>query len=578
MKSHLFTVVAAVMATASAWTTQATAQEVTLNKQRHFHKTVPAGNYSGITWLGDNRYAVTDDKSRTAGFYLMNIQTDAKTGAIKDVRSEGFKTMPNEPNRDEEGICYVATTNTVFVSGESDGQIVEYTLDGQLTGRKLNIPNVFGIAYGNRGFEALTYNANTHRFWATTENTLKADGEKPNIKKKIPNVLRLQSFGDDLQPCEQYWYMTDSSAVTGQDGKTTLGVSGMTALDNGQLVILEREVRETRQYIGSFVHVKLYLVNPATQHPGELLQKRLITEFRTTVNKRKMDFANFEGICKGPKLADGRQVLLMVADSQNQHRGWLKDWFRTIVIPDIDWTPTSTGPIDMKALLAAARSDDADDDVEKVKGEAFLSYQELPNHIRFIANPPVADSLEFQNDTYYYQWGKQQRNTSRGLQAAIDEVQKPSKTFSTSVGFIISAENCPEIFKLVEGAKKDAGVTNKRAKTYYQRLRPFVHFGEPSLVPESDAEYTESYSFPSGHSVRGWVYALTLALVVPDSTEVLIRRAQEYAMNRVICGRHYKSDVDASQIEATAIMSRLLSNEAFLAQLARARKEYALKH
>jgi acid phosphatase (class A) len=48
-------------------------------------------------------------------------------------------------------------------------------------------------------------------------------------------------------------------------------------------------------------------------------------------------------------------------------------------------------------------------------------------------------------------------------------------------------------------------------------------------------------------------------------------------MNRVICGRHYKSDVDASLIEATAIMSRLMSNEAFLAQLARARKEYALK-
>jgi hypothetical protein len=27
------------------------AQQVTLNKQRHFKKYVPAGNYSGITWL-----------------------------------------------------------------------------------------------------------------------------------------------------------------------------------------------------------------------------------------------------------------------------------------------------------------------------------------------------------------------------------------------------------------------------------------------------------------------------------------------------------------------------------------------
>jgi hypothetical protein len=32
-------------------------------------------------------------------------------------------------------------------------------------------------------------------------------------------------------------------------------------------------------------------------------------------------------------LADGRQVLLLVADSQNQYKGLLRDWFRTIVLP-----------------------------------------------------------------------------------------------------------------------------------------------------------------------------------------------------------------------------------------------------
>ena len=36
------------------------AQQVVVNKQRHFPKTVPAGNYSGICWLGGDRYAVVD--------------------------------------------------------------------------------------------------------------------------------------------------------------------------------------------------------------------------------------------------------------------------------------------------------------------------------------------------------------------------------------------------------------------------------------------------------------------------------------------------------------------------------------
>ena len=231
---------------------QAPAQQAKVLRQHHFPKTVPAGNYSGITWLGGERYAVADDKSPATGFHLMTIRTDSLTGEILDVRSEGFMSASGQPNRDEEGICYVPHTGTVFVTGESDGQIREYTLDGQLTGRMLNIPAVFTDAYSNRSFEALTYNAATRRFWTTTENSLKTDGEKPTITTKTASMLRLQSFGDDLEPCGQYWYRTDSSAVKSRKGKNTLGVSGLAALDDGQIVVLEREVREKRKYIGSF--------------------------------------------------------------------------------------------------------------------------------------------------------------------------------------------------------------------------------------------------------------------------------------------------------------------------------------
>ena len=176
----------------------------------------------------------------------------------------------------------------------------------------------------------------------------------------------------------------------------------------------------------------------------------------------------------------------------------------------------------------------SEDEEDKVKTPAFLSRNELPDPTRFIAEPPQPGTGPFENDTYYYHFGKQQRNTPRGYQAALDEVQWTSKAFSEAAGFLIDPQQTPEIFKLAEGARKDAG-----------------------------------------HSVRGWVYALTLALVVPDSTEALIARAQEYAINRVICGRHYKSDIDASLIEATAVMSRLLCNAAFLEQLKKARREYA---
>lgn len=550
---------------------RANAQQTVLNKQRNFSKTVPAGNYSGITWLGGDRYAIVNDKAKTAGFHLMTITTDPSTGIIKEVRADSFMTC-HQPNRDEEGICYVPQSNTVFVSSESDGHIREYQLDGQLTGRQLNIPAIFNLTHKNRGFEALTYNASTHRFWTTTENTLKADGEMPIISKKIPNLLRLQSFADDLQPREQYFYLTDSSVVADTIGKSTIGVSGLAALDDGQIVVLEREIYRTAKKIGSFVHVKLYVVNPAMQRTGDVLQKQLITEFRTKINLTDRSFANYEGICVGPRLNDGRLLLILIADSRNQYRGYMKDWFKTIAVANLDFRPQPNVANNLPALIKKINSTGNN---TKPNIPAFLEQAEIPNTTHFISEPPQSGNGSFDNDTYYYNWGKEQRQTEKGSQAAIDEGQLISKAFSPAVGFIIDSHETPEIFKLAEGARKDAHATNKQTKNYYRRMRPFTYFKEPSMTPDSDKYYGGTYSYPSGHCTRGWVYALTLALVVPDSTESLIARAQDYAIGRVICGHHWKSDTEASLIEATAVMSRLLSNATFLEQLEKARREYA---
>ena len=307
------------------------AQEVTVMKQRKFPKTVSAGNYSGITWLGGSRYAVANDKSPTAGFYLMTIDIDSITGELSSVREDTFLTS-GLPNRDEEGICYMPHTQTVFVSGEKDQEILEYNLQGQLTGRKLNIPEIFKSCYSNGGFEALTYQAQTHLFWTTTEFTLKTDGEKPTIERKIKNRLRLQSFGDDLQPKEQYWYETDSTMIHKEKGRSILGVSGLAALEDGRIVVLERELYFPKKQIGSFCIVRLYLVDPSQHQPGEVLSKTLLTEFKTKFNLTRRNFANYEGICLGPKLSDGRQVLILICDSQNQHRGVMRDWFKTVFL------------------------------------------------------------------------------------------------------------------------------------------------------------------------------------------------------------------------------------------------------
>ena len=62
-------------------------QLVRVNPQHYFQRTVPKGNYSGLTWLGGDRYAVVSDKAPQSGFFIFHIQTDAVSGDLTGVRT-----------------------------------------------------------------------------------------------------------------------------------------------------------------------------------------------------------------------------------------------------------------------------------------------------------------------------------------------------------------------------------------------------------------------------------------------------------------------------------------------------------
>ncbi len=302
-----------------------------VHRQQSFGRTVPHGDYSGIAYIGNDRYAVVSDKSAEDGFFIFHIVIDSITGRIKSVANEGFRSAA-QPNRDQEGVAYVPETGTVFISGEGDNRIKEYALDGTLTGRELQIPQVFASATSNYGFESLTYNATTKLFWTTTESTLPSDGSQATPENRVRNRLRLQSFGDDLQPHDQYFYEMDAPVADAPAGSYAMGVSELCALDDGSIIVLEREFFVAKGKLGSFANCKLYIVYPTLAVPGSLLTKRLLLEFRTKLTLVNFGIANYEGMCLGPRLSNGQQVLLMVSDSQSGYKGVLKDWFKTVIL------------------------------------------------------------------------------------------------------------------------------------------------------------------------------------------------------------------------------------------------------
>lgn len=313
---------------------------------------IHAANYSGITPIGDGRYAVVSDKENADGFYIWKISQDAESGRVLSVENEGYFANKIDPSsgRDCEGIAWLPKTRTLFISGEGDNRVLEYDLRGQRTGRELAVPEQFSKTAGNQGLEALGFGGKglRARFWTTSETTLPSDGAAagPNAPG-VKNMLRIQSFRKNLKAAKQYAYRMDAGRSAEFGSPYVFGCPEVCALPDGHLLVLEREANIPNIYIGAEVICKLYLVNPRGSRrikPSTVLsklpdngfmKKELVAEWTTRLSFANIAWANYEGMCLGGKLSDGRQTLLLVSDSQGGYGKGpvrLQDFIKVIVL------------------------------------------------------------------------------------------------------------------------------------------------------------------------------------------------------------------------------------------------------
>ena len=221
--------------------------------------------------------------------------------------------------------------------------------------------------YPNYNFESLAFDSVRQYLWTIPESTLRKDGQPATSQNGLANQLRLMrldwgkikenrnkedngkedsseqvSSKKDSRYMMTYAYQMDQPSTHKKADIYVMGVSELCALPDGQLLVLEREAFIPNIKIGAFCKCKLYLVNPLNSENFSMkekfssdtpfLKKKLLTEWKTSLSLSKRSFANYEGMCLGPKLEDGSQVIILLSDSQDQYAGVLKDWFKTIVI------------------------------------------------------------------------------------------------------------------------------------------------------------------------------------------------------------------------------------------------------
>ncbi|MFT3962648.1 acid phosphatase [Propionivibrio sp.] len=203
----------------------------------------------------------------------------------------------------------------------------------------------------------------------------------------------------------------------------------------------------------------------------------------------------------------------------------------------------------------------------------YLASSEQPDSATFLPPPPQAGSAAQAADDEAYRNTRALKGTPRWALAVRDaDLSFPhaAQVFSCALGIRISEQDTPHLNMLIRRVRADASRSNDKAKDLYKRRRPYLTFGDASCTP---AEKHKDDSYPSGHTSIGWAWALVLAELAPDRADRVFARGLAFGESRVICGVHWKSDIDAGRIVGAATVSRLHANPLFAAQFVLARQE-----
>lgn len=332
---------------------------------------IPAGNYSGITPLGNNRFAVVSDKAPSLGYFEWEIQQDSLTGQVTHVSALGFRPLQSREKQPEdaldvEDLVFDAQRGVVWIANEGDQTLTAYDTATQQRGATMDIPPYFSrdSIFANLGFEALAHDARTQLWCTTSESPLRADAtaRPEQLLPTVPLDLRLTFWDSTFTAQRIVPYRMATSQLSRQARYYLQGVPALCFLPNGSLLVMERELSVPRRYLGAKCHIRLRWIAPDALQQWALSAENLSSDSRTTdtmliatpwhtlapqtpvvevaewytqLGIFSRSLANYEGMCLGRRLADGRQTVLCVSDAQGgagRCGVHLRDFLRVVVL------------------------------------------------------------------------------------------------------------------------------------------------------------------------------------------------------------------------------------------------------
>jgi len=200
--------------------------------------------------------------------------------------------------------------------------------------------------------------------------------------------------------------------------------------------------------------------------------------------------------------------------------------------------------------------------------------------LKVMPPPPATDSAQGIADRTIY------AASTAGIEGprwkeAISELNPASPAYfaklSCAVGAAISPATTPVTMAMIARVGADFTTPMATAKNFYKRPRPFTTDHGQACDPASADGVGErlGWSYPSGHSGIGWLWAILLSEAAPANAEKIRTFGQATGDLRIACRVHWLSDVAYGRVLATSVYDRLAAEPEFRADLARATAELA---
>lgn len=292
---------------------------------------------SGITYAGGDSYYVVQDHDDDGWpkLYPVTISV-SESGTFKSLTfSAGLKLADTG---DAEGVAFDPGSKGVWVSDESTppkiSEFMPILAAEKLTPvRSAAVPKIYAKCRANCMLEALTISPNGLEMWTSNEEALTEDGADSTTSGG-PTVVRLTRFtrrgpSDDWTSDGQWAYRCLPTGAGLVKKKQQSGLSGLCALPDGSLLVLEREVSvDTRGRLtifrlpkSAFTKEKDISSLTGLQNASYSAVEKGDALYTLKGKGFLLDFTQmicYEGICLGPKLNDGSWLLLLVSDGQSQ--------------------------------------------------------------------------------------------------------------------------------------------------------------------------------------------------------------------------------------------------------------------